>query len=211
MSLTITIAQQKAIADYVNTHQLPVGLGKAESACSIAAINLALTGELTDSIPPCMSLVVGEWIIKIQDVIPAEMRNSAEWKQLLPFAAGTGYEHERERIALIMNWMWEVVLPTLQPIADEYGYGDKWKTMCERKDYISAYAAAAASDSSAADAARYAADASSASAAARFAAAVAASAVADAADNIWQSFNPCGLLRKLIEVSVEIPDFVNAY
>jgi hypothetical protein len=69
---------------------LPSGLGTEESACSIAAINLALTGELTDDIPDCMSEVIGRWIIPTQDAMPAELRNSPRWKSLLPLAAGTG-------------------------------------------------------------------------------------------------------------------------
>ena len=55
---TITPEQAAAIADYVNNHELSEGVGTAESACSIAAINLALNGRLTDAIPDCMSRVI---------------------------------------------------------------------------------------------------------------------------------------------------------
>jgi hypothetical protein len=104
---TITKDQQQAIAAFLATHELPAGLGSQEAACSIAAINLALTGELTDRIPDCMSKVIGEWIIRVQDSMPSTMRNSDEWKRLLPLAAGTGREHESERLKLILAWMWE--------------------------------------------------------------------------------------------------------
>jgi hypothetical protein len=129
---TITEHQQTLIAEYVNTHRLSGGLGTKSEPCSIAAINLALTGRPTDTIPDCMSLVVGMWIISVQDEMPDDIRNSPEWKRLLPLAAGTGRRRdlERERLALILDWMWGTVLPVLQPIADEHGYGDTWRTMC---------------------------------------------------------------------------------
>ena len=87
---TIDADQRQAITDFLEGRHIPSGLGTAEEACSIAAINLALTGELTDHIPDCMSLVIGKWIIVVQDAVPDELRNSAEWRRLLPLAAGTG-------------------------------------------------------------------------------------------------------------------------
>ena len=93
----ITQEQKDAIAAKVNGMTLPSGVGTKESACSIAAINLALTGRLTDRIPDCMSEVVGKWIIVVQDAMPDKMRNSPAWKSLLPLAAGTGREREPER------------------------------------------------------------------------------------------------------------------
>ena len=113
----ITAEQREKIRDYVTTHHIPQGLGSEEAACSVAAINLALTGELTDKIPNCMSPVIGQWIIRIQDSMPDSMRNSDEWKALLPLAAGTGREKEAERRDMIMGWMWGA-LENLQPVAD---------------------------------------------------------------------------------------------
>ena len=55
---------------------LPVGLGSKETACSLAAINLALTGTLTDEIPDCMSKVIGRWVLVVQDVMSSKHRNS---------------------------------------------------------------------------------------------------------------------------------------
>jgi len=74
---TITLEQQQAIAAKLASMHLPSGLGDEEAACSIAAINLALSGKLTDEIPDCMSEVIGKWIIRIQDSMPDDMRNSA--------------------------------------------------------------------------------------------------------------------------------------
>src|SRR6476661_3832939 len=90
------------LTHYLATHHLPTGIGTKEEACSIAAINLALTGKLTDRIPECMSPVIGKWIIRIQDAMPDEMRNSAAWKALLPAAAGTGRDREADRLRIIM-------------------------------------------------------------------------------------------------------------
>ena len=126
-------AQQADIAaTLARMPNIPAGIGTTENACSIAAINLALTGKLADDIPECMSLVIGRWIITTQDAMPASMRNSAEWRALLPLAAGTGRDPAREqaRLAVLLGWMWGVVLPRVQPAADAGGYGDAWHRMC---------------------------------------------------------------------------------
>jgi hypothetical protein len=132
------------IADVVNRMHLPSGLGTHENACSIAAINLALTGELTDRIPACMSEVIGRWIVVTQDAMPDSMRNSPEWKRLLPLAAGTGRAHEKERLGVLLAHMWAVSLPLIQPVADAQGFGDKWRTMTTEKTAATAWAAAEA-------------------------------------------------------------------
>ena len=255
---TITNEQAQRITDFLATHDLPSGLGNEESACSIASINLALTGRLTDDIPQCMSEVIGKWIIVVQDAMPAEMRNGRAWKALLPMAAGTGRERESERLAIILDWMWRTALPSLQQLADKYGFGGRWDEMCELKTsdaadaaraaaraaaaYVAAAYVADAADAAraaaarAADAARaaaravaradaradaaYAADAADAADAAGAAGAAAtraadaayaayaadaadaadAARAARAADAAWQTFNPCEILRKLIEL-----------
>jgi hypothetical protein len=89
-----------------------------------------------------MSDVLGKATIRLQDSMPSEMRNSLRYKALLPEMAGTGREHEQERLAILMNWMWSVVLPQLQPVADKHGFGDEWKNMCQLKTAASARAAA---------------------------------------------------------------------
>jgi hypothetical protein len=208
---TITIEQQTAIAVKLAGMHLPSGLGDEEAACSIAAINLALTGTLTDNIPPCMSEVIGKWIIKVQDSMPDDMRNSAQWKSLLPLAAGTGRAKEKKRLAIILDWMWGTVLPTLQPLADDRGFGTEWKRMTTERTRAAAEAAARAAaraaESVAWEAARkaaYAVEAAEAEAAA-WAAAEAAAWAAEAAKAAawaaaWQTFDPCGLLERLINV-----------
>ena len=200
---TITTEQQAAIAATLDGMTLPVGLGDEHNACSIAAINLALSGKLTDDIPDCMSVVIGNWIIATQDAMPAEVRNSARWKSLLPLAAGTGREYEQERLAVI-------VLPTLQPLADERGFGLAWSRMTTERIAEAAMEAAraaarAAAAAAAARAAAWAAAMEAARAAARaaaWAAAEAARAAAEAARAAaeWDQFDPCALLERLIVV-----------
>jgi hypothetical protein len=168
---TITTEQKQSIAEKLANMTLPSGLGDEESACSIAAINLALTGKLTDDIPPCMSEVAGKWIISVQDAMPSDMRNSERWKQLLPLAAGTGRHKEKKRLQIILDWMWGTVLPALQPLADKHGFGRDWQTMTTERTEDAARAAA-------------------------WPAAEAAAREADA----WQAFDPCGLLELLINV-----------
>ena len=131
--LTLSQKELDDIAVILAPMVLPKGLGTRENACSIAAINLALNGKLSDGIPDCMSPVIGKWIIRVQDEMPQDMRNSREWKYLLPFAAGTGREHEKQRIAMIIDWMWVECLPQIQPLADKSGFGDEWRDMCRLK------------------------------------------------------------------------------
>jgi hypothetical protein len=196
---TITAEQQEAISAYLKTHHIPAGLGTEDEACSIAAINLVLTGKLTDKIPECMSEVIGTWIISTQDAMPDDMRNSKAWKELLPLAAGTGRTKEKERLQILLDHMWEVVLPHLQPLADSHGFGTEWARMCSERTQEAADAAYAAdADAYAAVAAARAADAAADAADAAADAARAAARAARAAA-AWKHFDPCSLLKKLIE------------
>lgn len=142
---TWTPEADAALRDYLASHPLCYGISdKADEACSVTAINLALTGELTGTIPECMSLVIGEWIIRVQDSCPPELcRHHPEWLALLPLAAGTGRDREPERLAIVLDWMWETVLPSLQHTADLSGFGGTWRVM---RDTRTADAARAAAD-----------------------------------------------------------------
>lgn len=181
--MKLTVEQCQAIEKRaIGQPHIPTGLGTEEEACSIAMINLALTGTLTDQIPDCMSPVVGQWIIGVQDNMPDAMRNSLGWRMLLPAAAGTGRDHEKERLDLIMEWMWATVLPTVQPIADKGGFGVQWAAMCEQRTEKAGDAAGDA-----------------AGAVARAVAGAVARAVAR--DAAWAAFSPIGLLTRLIAVS----------
>ena len=222
---TYTPEAQHKLKEYLDTHDLPAGLGTEESACSIAAINLAMTGELTDDIPPCMSEVLGKVIIALQDAMPDDMRNSRRYKEWLPHAAGTGREREEERLAVLMDWLWDTVLPKLQPMADKLGFGLEWAAMCRKRTvaaavaaraaaYAAPYAARAAARAAARDAAAtYAARAAARDAAAAYAAAAAAYA-ADAAayaaraaatdsPTFWQDVDTIGVLERMTFLGVK--------
>jgi hypothetical protein len=182
MDSTLTAAEVDAIRDQLRGRHIPAGRGTRKSACSVAAINLALRGRLTDEIPECMSKVIGRWIITIQDAMPDELRNSDAWRDLLPIAAGTGRAREVERLAVVMDWMWGTVLPTLQPIAHAGGYGHEWLRMTtERTEDAASAAGAAVARGRAAAWARSSASAAGAAEAAAWAAEAAAAADAAAA------------------------------
>jgi hypothetical protein len=167
-----------------------------------------------------MSPVIGQWIMRLQDAMPGELRNSPRWRLLLPLAAGTGRERESERLAIMLDWMWGVVLPQLLPRAENQGFGAEWEKML--LDRVStAYAAAAAAAAvaaavgappgapayaaaNAAAAAAAAATASTAYAAANAAASYAAASTAALAQ-YWENIDPCGLLEKLITLPESKP------
>jgi hypothetical protein len=217
----LTKDQLQAIEAKVQSMTLCAGVGTTESACSVAAINLALTGILSDDIPDCMSRVIGIWIIAIQDSISPEIRNSCQWKALLPLAAGTGRGKEKERLDLILDWMWNKALLAVQPAADKSFFGDEWRTMLEEKTadscrdasraasisaqtvtgtYIVATTASAAAD----EAILAISTESSRSQRAAYAvnAAVAAVGATPRAtyERDWSQIDPCGTLHRLIEV-----------
>jgi hypothetical protein len=216
MSSTLTHEEEQQIAEWLADHPtLTQGVGTEEAACSVAAWNLALTGTLTDKIPDCASEVIGRWIIGVQDSCPPEHgRGHPEWLRLLPLAAGTGRAHEAERLAIVLDWMWGTVLPSLQPVADKNGFGKQWKVMCTVRTHAAADAAGNAAAAMYAEDAMYAADSAadvadvadaSNAADAAYAAAYASNA-ADAAGrmagrDVWAMFAPVEVLRKLIAVT----------
>jgi hypothetical protein len=216
MSSTLTHEEEQQIVEWLADHPtLTEGVGTQEAACSVAAWNLALTGTLTDKIHDRASEVIGRWIITVQDRCPPEHgRGHPEWLRLLPLAAGTGRAHEAERLAIVLDWMWGTVLPSLQTVADKNGFGEQWKVMCTVRTHAAAAAAFAAARMCAA-AAMYAADAAAdvanaaGNAAYAASAASAASAAAAAADeaarmagpDVWATFAPVEVLRKLIAVT----------
>jgi hypothetical protein len=178
----------------------------------------ALTREET------MSLVIEHWLIELETAIPGKLHDSEEWRSLLPLAAGTGRaaEVEVEREALIFEWLSSTILPRLQPVADEGGYGDAWAAMCRERTATAARAASAAAAETAARSenqqswtwaawAAASAVAADAMAAGRASAAAAAAAAVVAgqwagregqAGAYWQAVDPVGLLRRLIEAGV---------
>lgn len=208
MSSTLTLEEEANIVEWLAKHpMLTQGVGTKEASCSVAAWNLALTGALSDKIPDCASEVIGWWIIAVQDHCPPEHgRGHPEWLRLLPLAAGTGRAHEAERLAIVLDWMWSTVLPSVQTIADQEGFGEQWRVMCETRTAKAAKAAHKAAYAANAANAAYAANASNASGAmtAAHKAAYAAHAAANAVGlDVWATFAPVEMLRKLIAVTDE--------
>lgn len=113
MSESFTKEDRNKVASFLSTVNLSQGIGFAEMPCSIAAINIALTGKIGDTRPSCMSPVIHRFIIEVQDSAGDEMRNSKEWKALLPWAAGSLDEDEieLERLCLVRDWLWDTVFP----------------------------------------------------------------------------------------------------
>ena len=224
-----TLEAQERLKRYLNRpgYIIPVGLGTRDAACSIAAINIAINGRLTECTPECMSVAIARWILHVQDTMPAEMRNSREWKAALVRAAGTGraLERERERLDILFDWMWVTVLPFLQPLADARGSGTEWRRMCtERSEDAASVAAGSMSKVtySAAQAADYAAQATRSAELTTdpyaIAAAMSGMGIYDAATTVakvagvsalayvfprvaWEQFDPIGLLERLVAVS----------
>ena len=213
---TFTQEAQERLKQYLNRpgYIIPDSLGSREAACSMAAINLAISSELTDDIPDCMSAVIGNWIIPVQDSMPMEMRNSPRWKAALVRAAGTGHNHERECADMLIDWMWTTVLPPLQPVADDNGFGKQWHRMYEVRSIkaTNAVTSAVLTQPTRTQALAGAANASYfVGEAIRFKLigpivatniARSAASVANAGSfDVWKRFDPVGLLERLVAVS----------
>lgn len=129
------------------------GLGTVEEPCTLAAINLALSGRLVDEIPSCMSLPIGRFLVSIQGSCPPELgRDHPRWRAAVVLCAGTGRKPAAEaaRVRLLLEWLWAKVLPIRQVQADASGFGVEWAAMCaafgEVGPALAARAAAARSE-----------------------------------------------------------------
>ena len=132
--MTITSEQRERLHDFLDTHTLGVGIGELHEPCSIAAINLILTRELTDTVPECMSLVIGRWIIFLQDWMRDEPRNSPAWKWALVDALDTGRDAEKEKARAdhLVELMWDT-LPVLQATTELFDNGAEWREAYEQR------------------------------------------------------------------------------
>lgn len=135
MTTTMNYTEDQAkIAALLGTlPKLAEGVGTESCPCSIAAVNLALTGELTDDRPLWVSPVIHAWVIQVQDHCPADLgRDSAQWRQLLPRIAGTAGGEDGKRVEILIDWMF-TCLQRLQSEADAGGYGEQWARMCSER------------------------------------------------------------------------------
>jgi hypothetical protein len=114
---TVTNAQLIELVEAFASLALRLGrnlgtVGPVDSGerCTIAEINLVLTGTLSDDPHPCISEVIRRWVIAVQDAMPDELRNSPAWRTSAPLIAGTATENggvERKRRDAIVAWMWD--------------------------------------------------------------------------------------------------------
>ena len=129
-----------------------------------------------DDCPPCFSRPISAYLIRINDVMPDDVR-----QRLIPFAvrlsgSADSLEIEQQRLECIVIQTVRRVLP----ISLRASGLNECAERCEKVETLEE--AAAAADAAARYAARYAAAAAAADAAARYAARYAAAAAADAAD-----------------------------
>lgn len=192
----------------------PADPGQPCQMCSMQVLNWAAgsPGPLSDLPIPGQSEVIRNVIIRIQDDMPDGVRNSREWREVLPSTLGTGTTSadETARLGVLMEWMWErladpMVLATVDLTP---GLRSSWNRMLTERTSDAARAAstatapgalapqmrvAAAARTAAAAAAEGAAD--SAAVAAGVAACHAGNAIGDLA--FWERANPAGLIARL--------------
>ncbi|MDZ7905210.1 MAG: hypothetical protein U5N55_05110 [Cypionkella sp.] len=93
-----------------------------------------------------MSEVLHAWVIAMQDAVPDGLRNDGRLAAFIPLLAGTNDGRDKVRLGIILEHMWSVTLPAMQPGADKCGFGAEWALMCKDKTVDAAYAAADAAD-----------------------------------------------------------------
>ena len=124
-----------SLKTFLGSHDLSTeGAGTKESPSPMQAINLAMSGRLSDNTPPTMSRVIGCWFMCEGDGLPHAIVNSRQWKDALLDAPGTGLMLEQERLSLVLDWLWGTVLPHLQAIADELGLGAAWESFLQYRN-----------------------------------------------------------------------------
>lgn len=210
---------QQKIARHVKDLDICHGVGDKESHCTMAAINYALTGIVTDDIPDCTSEVIGTWVVELQDQTPITLINSDKWKNLVPLIYGSGRDHEQQRIDILIQWMWESVLPQLLPLTKKVALGSDWQYMLSEQTSVAASFTERATDDWV-----FSKVAGQASRAARFtdlgctlpatewvthtinsiiSILFDEGEIVDEVSDYWEALDPVGLLEKLIKVSGE--------
>lgn len=79
--------------------------------------------------------ILHDFIYAVGRDAPEYIRTSQEWDVLCQRAKNVGFirpvllaQHQ-----VLLDWIFDVVLPLLQPLADKHGLGSKWATMCDEQ------------------------------------------------------------------------------
>jgi hypothetical protein len=193
MSTSMTVPNLAAVRAALLSPDLHLcaGVGSSDvpgqgKACTIAEINLVLTGHLDDGPHPCMSEVVRRWVIGVQDAVPDGVRNGRAWREAAAGIAGSAasYEVETLRVQVLLGWMWDALGDDAVLVGVPSGVRPVWDRMLAERTRATAGTTAGAARAAARATAGTTAGAARAARAAAGAAARAAGAAAGAAEAI---------------------------
>lgn len=80
-----------------------------------------------------MSAVLQTFAAPLKRGMPRELSETAEYITVARLIAEADDEQENDRLQIMLDWMWSEVLPPLQDIADERGFGDAWRAMTTQR------------------------------------------------------------------------------
>lgn len=199
---------------------LGAGVGRVDGPrCTIAEINLILTGELTDHPHPCISDVIRQWVMRVQDDMPSALRNAPAWREAAVGIAGSaaGRAVERGRRALILDWMWDALADEALLKVVPADNRPSWDAMLRDRTsaaadtafiecFVAGFIAEVASRAAIAVSSPERVGTSVADAAAAVDAAASAAYTANAAGpgartDFWERRDPAGLLTRMIELA----------
>ncbi len=130
---------------------LITGCGTAKTpgtgqACTISEIVLTLTGKLDDGPHPFICDVIRRWVIRIQDAMPADIRNSVAWREAAIGIAGSAASPavQRKRRDFLLNWMWDALGDGAVLAGIPEAARPAWDLMLSERTADAAYAADAA-------------------------------------------------------------------
>ena len=75
------------------------------------------------------SVVIDEWASNINHRTYLNLAYDADWQRAFTYRKATSDEFNDAYLDMMELYTWTVVLPYLQPIADENGFGHVWRTM----------------------------------------------------------------------------------
>lgn len=92
-----------------------------------------------------LSPTIRGWYWYLERDLPENLRNSDRLRQAKSLAARTGDPSlEAERLKIILDWMWSVVLPSIRPLATKVGFCVEWERMLSYRSVDAAKTAEAA-------------------------------------------------------------------